>query len=106
MAVKRFQNGREQFNFSTFNVVANYYKPGPATEPGKVSYRIANPSFRNETDDYGKWYIADNFMVDNKEVSENNWNGGVQTKISFDKIKLNEPWPSMSIKQQSAEECI
>lgn len=99
-----FQHGREQFNFSTFNIVANYYKPGPATEPGKVSYRIANPSFRNETDDFGKWYIADNFMEGNKEVSADNWNRGVQTKISIDKIKLNSPWSSMPINQQSAEE--
>ncbi len=99
-----FQKGREQFNFSTFNIVANYYKPGPATEPGKVSCRIANPSFRNETDDFGKWYIADNFMEGNKEVSADNWNGGVQTKISFDKIKLDNAWSSMPINQQSAEE--
>ncbi|MCP9235271.1 polysaccharide lyase family 1 protein [Lewinella sp. JB7] len=48
--------GNDQFNFSTFNVVGNYYKPGPATLSGKLSYRIANLSARGE-DDHGTWYI-------------------------------------------------
>ncbi|GAF05466.1 pectate lyase family protein [Saccharicrinis fermentans] len=99
-----FQKDSEDFNFSKINMVANYYKPGPATEPGKVSFRIANPSFRNETDDFGKWYIADNVVVGNEEVSKDNWNGGVQTKIALDKIKLERAWPSMPIRQQTAEE--
>ena len=100
---EKFQRGNNKFNFSNFNIVANYYKPGPGTQPGKVMYRIANPSFRDE-DDYGKWYIAENRVEGNLDVSSNNWNGGVQTKLSFEKIKLNEPWPSMSINQQKAEQ--
>ena len=99
-----FQNGKPQFNFSTFNIVANYYKPGPATEPGEVSYRIANPGFRNKTDDFGKWYIAKNFMEGNSKVSKDNWDGGVQTDISFDKIKLERPWEAMPINEHSAKE--
>ena len=66
-------------------------------------YRIANPSFRSE-EDYGKWYIAENTVEGNEKVSADNWNGGVQTKLSFEKIKLEEPWPSMPINQQTAEE--
>ena len=100
---EKSQQGNDKFNFSNFNIVANYYKPGPATRPGEVSYRIANPSFRSETD-HGKWYIADNAVVGNKEVTADNWNGGVQTEISFDKIKLEQAWPSMPINQQTAEE--
>jgi pectate lyase len=97
-------HGLEKFNFSSFNIVANYYKPGPATRPGEVSHRIANPGFRNETDDFGKWYIADNVVAGNAKVSADNWDGGVQTKIAFDKIKMNKPWPAMPIQQQTAEE--
>jgi pectate lyase len=97
------QVGNDKFDFAEFNIVGNYYKPGPATRPGEVMYRIANPSFRSE-DDYGKWYIAKNTVEGNKEVSNDNWNGGVQTKLSFEKIKLEEPWPSMPINQQTAEE--
>ena len=101
---EKYQKGNDKFNFSNFNIVANYYKPGPATLPGEVSYRIANPSFRNETDDFGKWYIADNIVEGNADVSNDNWNRGVQTKISFEKIKLDKPWPSMPINQQTALE--
>ncbi|MFC0877126.1 polysaccharide lyase family 1 protein [Saccharicrinis sp. FJH2] len=102
---EKFQSGNDKFNFTNLNIVANYYKPGPATKPGEVMYRIANPSFRGDgNDDYGKWYIAENTVEGNKEVSTDNWNGGVQTELSFEKIKLEEPWPSMPINQQKAEE--
>jgi len=97
------QVGNDKFDFAEFNIVANYYKPGPATRPSEVMYRIANPSFRSK-DDYGKWYIAKNIVEGNKEVSNDNWNGGVQTKLSLEKIKLEEPWSSMPINQQTAEE--
>ncbi|MEJ2545925.1 MAG: hypothetical protein P8Y99_17830 [Calditrichaceae bacterium] len=100
---EKYQKGNDKFNFSNFNIVANYYKTGPATKPGEVSYRIANPSFRSDTD-YGKWYITDNVVEGNDDVSMNNWNGGVQTKISLEKIKLDKPWPSMPINQQTALE--
>ncbi|WP_167607064.1 substrate-binding domain-containing protein [Maribellus sediminis] len=94
----------EKFNFSSFNLVANYYKPGPATRPGEIAYRIANPGFRNEADDFGLWYISDNIVEGNAKVSADNWDGGVQTRIAFDKIKLDKPWPAMPIHQQTAEE--
>lgn len=97
------QKGNPNFNFSTFNIVANYYKPGPATEPDNISHRIANPSGRGK-DDHGKWFIVDNYMEGNKLVSKDNWNGGVQTKIPFYKIKLDQPWESMPIIQQPATE--
>ena len=100
---EKFQKGNDKFNFSSLNIVANYYKPGPGTKPGEVMYRIANPSFRSE-EDYGKWYIAENTIEGNKIVSTDNWNGGVQTNISSEKIKLEEPWLSMAINQQNAEE--
>ena len=97
------QKGNTKFNFTNINMVANYYKPGPATRPGEVSYRIASPSFRSD-EDHGMWYIAENIMEGNKDVSKDNWNGGVQTKMATDKIKMEEPWPSMPINQQTAKE--
>ena len=100
---EKFQRGKDKFNFSNFNIVANYYKPGPATKPGEVMYRIANPSFRSE-EDHGKWYIAENTVEGNEEVTTDNWNGGVQTELSFENIRLYKPWPSMPINQQTAEE--
>ncbi|MBN2275768.1 MAG: pectate lyase [Bacteroidales bacterium] len=101
---EKVQKGSDKYNFSNFNIIANYYKPGPATKPGKVMHRIANPSFRNETDDFGKWYISENVVEGNEEISADNWNGGVQTEISFEKIRLEKPWPSMPVNQQTAEE--
>lgn len=87
------------------NMVANYYKPGPATQPGKVSYRIASPSYRKSIDNYGKWYIADNVVEGYPRVSADNWNGGVQVSGGEDHIKvlkLNKPWLAMPIRQQTA----
>lgn len=98
---EKYQSGNDKFNFAEFNIVSNYYKPGPATQPGDVMKRIANPSTRGD-DDFGQWYIAENVVEGNKEVSENNWNGGVQTKIPVEKLKLEKPWPAMPIEQQSA----
>jgi pectate lyase len=101
---EKYQVGDDRFNFSNFNIVANYYKPGPATRQGDVSYRIASPSFREQPDDFGKWFIADNVIAGNKSVSNDNWNGGVQTELAAEKIKLYKAWPSMPINQQTAEE--
>ncbi len=97
----------DKFNFSEFNIVGNYYKPGPATESGKVSYRIANPSYRRVKTDYGKWYVADNFMTGSPEITAKNWEGGVQPQggiADTSYLKLKEAWPSMPIHQQTAEE--
>ena len=96
-----------QVNPTTVNMVANYYKPGPATNQGEVSYRIVNPTSRKEAEDYGKWYVADNVMEGNSAVTANNWNGGVQPSggaTFLAGLKLDKPWPALSIKQQTAEE--
>ena len=99
------QAGDDRFAFSTINMVANYYKPGPATEPGEVSYRIVSPWSRNGAADYGRWYIADNVMEGNDAVTADNWNGGVQPqggKEFIAALRLDKPWPAMPINQQTA----
>lgn len=101
------QKDDARFNFSNFNMVANYYKPGPATRAGEVSYRIANPSYRNSKTDYGKWYVSKNVVAGNKFISSNNWTGGVQPQggsADIAVLRLDKPWPAMSINQQTAEE--
>ncbi|MEW6237265.1 MAG: pectate lyase [Candidatus Omnitrophota bacterium] len=98
------QSGNPQFNFTRINMAANYYKPGPATKTGEVSHRIAEPTARNGAADAGQWYIADNVIEGNAAVSANNWDGGVQPADSVRIFKMNEPWPSMPISQQTAEE--
>lgn len=112
------QLGNSKFNFSNINMVANYYKPGPATQPGPKSRQIAAPWSRNGDSDYGKWYIADNFMAGSPEVTRDNWKGvvpaltaiaGVQehnpsNPAAIPGLKLAQPWPAMAINQQSAED--
>lgn len=101
------QQGNPKFSQCIVNMVGNYYKPGPATIAGEVSRRIANPSSRDEADDFGRWFIAGNFMHGSPAVSQENWKGGVQPQhgnAHVSVLKLDEPWPAMPIHEQSAEE--
>jgi len=85
---------------STINMIANYYKPGPATE-SKVRSRITAPSSRDEDADAGKWWVSDNFVEGNPKVTANNLLGVTKTSSAY---RLDEPWPAMAIAQQTAEE--
>ncbi len=101
------QQGNPTFNFTTINMVGNYYKPGPATGSGAVGHRIINPSSRDGANDFGKWYVAENYMHGNAEVSADNWAGGVQPQggdLHIKVLKLDAPWKAMPIRQQTAEE--
>ena len=109
------QINNPKFNFTNINMVANYYKPGPATEPGEASYQLANPWSRNGDADYGKWYISGNVMEGSEEVTQDNWKGvvpsltaikGVQeakarNMDAIPGLRMDQPWSAMSIKQQS-----
>jgi pectate lyase len=80
-----------------YNVVNNYYKAGPATSKDRKN-RILNPS-----GPYGSFYVSGNLLCDNKEISQNNWNGGVQCDHP-DSAKAEKPFDAEAIKGQSAEE--
>lgn len=100
------QVNNPKYNTFTVNFVSNYYKPGPATQSGAVSYRLVNPRYRS-AEDYGLWYVADNVVVGNDKVSADNWNGGVQMKNweeMLPKIRLDKPWDAMKINEETAEE--
>jgi hypothetical protein len=65
---------------SQINLVANYFKPGPATTSRALRHRICKVSARPPWDEYagfGKWYVADNYVHGYPEISEDNWAGGV-----------------------------
>ena len=101
------EQGNEKFNFAVVNMVANYYKPGPATRPGEVTYRIINPSSSDSADGFGKWYVADNVVHGNTAVTADNWDGGVQPQggsSHIPKLKLDQPFNAIPINQQTAEE--
>jgi hypothetical protein len=101
---------------SMVNIVANYYKPGPAVNEGASRYRICRPQhldMYSEAKRHGKWYVADNFVVDNPKVTSDNWAGGVQfddveaeaeIKALIMRVRATAPAPAPPITQQSAEQ--
>ncbi|MFO7658189.1 MAG: pectate lyase [Bacteroidales bacterium] len=98
------------FNTFSVNMVANYYKPGPGTQPDRKT-RICSPWSRNGADDYGNWYLADNYLFGSPEVTADNWKGvfpqSTDIPVDLDAIpglKLEHATECMPIKQQTAEE--
>jgi pectate lyase len=100
---------------SLVNIVANYYRAGPATEKGELQYRIAKPEiFRNfhERPEPGQWYVADNTVHGHPEVTADNWSGGVQFEHDEDaqvqqlitQGRQAKPAVVKTIVQHSAEE--
>lgn len=70
----------------SYNIVNNYFKPGPATHK-KAKNRILNltqmfydPNVNTDTLGAGWFYITGNWVEGDQQVSTNNWNGGVQGK--------------------------
>jgi pectate lyase len=103
---------------SRINVVANYFKPGPITK-GELRHRIAKADRRRGPGPdagVGKWFVADNYVVDNPQVSADNWAGGVQyahdVTIKGELVRspteaearATAPFPAPPITQQTAEE--
>jgi pectate lyase len=72
------------------NMIANYYKPGPASENRS---KIASPNG-------GDWHVSGNVVVGSNNVTQDNWKGLNSSSYK----KMDEPWPAMPIKQESAEE--
>jgi hypothetical protein len=67
---------------SVFNIINNYYKPGPVTDDNAVRYRILEPAQSwNKTERISRWgkaYVSGNIVEGNEAVTKDNWNGGVQ----------------------------
>ncbi len=105
---EKYQSGQEEkYNLTVINMVANYYKPGPATNKGALRYRIANPSVGAEpADNYGLWYVGGNMVEGFDDATRDNWTFGVQLNDEAvkAKLRLEEPWDAMPIRQQSASD--
>ncbi|MFM2295839.1 MAG: hypothetical protein RLZZ350_2252, partial [Verrucomicrobiota bacterium] len=108
---------------SRVNCINNYYKPGPVTE-NSVTNRIGLPQSSTFKPDmtvrYGKWFAAGNIVEGNDDVTQDNWNGGIQfkaggteenpdyeagdvTKKLIERVRVNEPFPMAAIQTQSAK---
>jgi pectin methylesterase-like acyl-CoA thioesterase len=80
-----------------YNIVANYLKPGPATQQNR-KWQIFEPY-----EPFGQFFIAENHLEGHKAISLDNWDGGIRTHLT-EQIKLNTPVSFVSIMQRSAEE--
>ncbi|MDR3651799.1 MAG: polysaccharide lyase [Paludibacter sp.] len=99
---------------SLFNIMDNYFKPGPITPLDKpISYRILKPESgrdRSKPITFGKAYVAGNIIDGNEKVTKNNWDGGVQISegLNFadfvNKIKVDKPFVMPYVTLMSAKE--
>ena len=103
-------DGGDQRSF--FNIINNYLKPGPGTPSSAVAYRILKPeSERSKVvfDNFGKAYVAGNFVEGYPEVSSDNWAGGVQPDSKapvaevLPKIRVHEPFSHAPISIDSPQ---
>ncbi|MBN2165158.1 MAG: pectate lyase [Marinilabiliaceae bacterium] len=76
-----------------FNIINNYYKPGPATPKNEaIGHRILKPeSGRSKLNKrvYGRAYVTGNIVEGNEVVTNDNWKGGIQLEDVPDK---NNPY--------------
>jgi hypothetical protein len=111
------------------NIINNYYKPGPATHDDPVRYRVVLPAGKRLPQgapaadaDYGRWYVAGNYVAGNEKVTADNWAGGVQVRTGgsaeeaqvqtaeqalgarIDKVRAGGPLPMAPVTLQPAEE--
>ena len=76
------------------NIIANYYKAGPASE---CPDRIVEP-----WDSTGQWYVAENFVFGFPAITADNWAGGVQGKFrNFGRV--DQPFAAAPVATHSAE---
>ncbi len=91
-----------------FNIINNYFQPGPATPKNNVGHRILKPeSGRSKLKEkvYGRAYVNGNIMEGYPDITKDNWNGGVQVEempntgeyTSEIKWKTPLPMPAMTI---------
>jgi hypothetical protein len=89
-----------------FNIINNYFQPGPATPKNNVGHRILKPeSGRSKLKRhyYGRAYVNGNVMEGYPAITKDNWNGGVQVEEEAnageytDEIKWSKPLPMPEI---------
>lgn len=97
---------------SYFNIINNYFKPGPGTPSSAIAYRILKPeSERSKVifDNFGKAYVAGNMVEGYPRVSADNWDGGVQPDSKapveevLPKIRVNEPFSHAPLTMDSPQ---
>ncbi len=87
-----------------YNMVNNYYRPGPETNPN-VKDRIINP-YKTKTLPYGQFYVQGNVVDGSPAVTKNNYLGIQMENDATEQDKLStvatEPFMVLPIPDQSA----
>ncbi len=99
---------------SMFNIINNYYKPGPITPKDQpIRYRVLKPeSGYMKPKTFGRAYVSGNYIDGAPEVTADNWNGGIQledlsleqSKDYLEYIKQDKPFAMPQFKIMKAEE--
>ncbi|MDD5184406.1 MAG: polysaccharide lyase [Paludibacter sp.] len=99
---------------SFFNIINNYFKPGPITPVGEpISYRILKPEAgrdKSKPVSFGKAYVSGNIVEGNERVTKNNWDGGVQLSEEYkladfvQQIKVEKPFDMPNVNIMSTED--
>jgi hypothetical protein len=99
-------------HMSLYNIINNYFKPGPGTPNAEIAYRLLKPeSERSKTvvDNFGKAYVSGNIVESNERVTKDNWDGGVQPDSRapraevLAKIRTNAPFAHAPLPIQPAD---
>lgn len=98
---------------SLYNIINNYFKPGPGTPDTEIAFRILKPeSERSKTvvDHFGKAYVNGNVIEGHPKVTKDNWDGGVQPDVrskplpaALTEIRVDEPCKHAALPMDSAE---
>lgn len=97
-----------------YNMVNNYYKPGPST-PSSKAKRIIQVTKDNVTGapnpsaygvGYGTFYISGNYVFGDAGITANNWAGGVDydSGLSETMVRKNVPFAATDIPVHTAEQ--
>ncbi|MEG1586309.1 MAG: polysaccharide lyase [Bacteroidales bacterium] len=99
---------------ASFNLINNYYKPGPATPTDSpVGHRFLKPEAGRSKlayREYGRVYANGNIMEGYPEITKDNWAGGIQIETQpntdgyTEKMKWDRPLPMPKFPIIDAEE--
>ena len=97
-----------------FNMINNYYKPGPATPTdAPIGHRILKPESgrsKHPYKQYARVYANGNYVEGYPEVTADNWNGGIQienqpnTDGYTEQMRSNNPFAMPYLRIMSAEQ--
>lgn len=90
-----------------YNIVANYFKFGPATNSG-IRFRITNVDIdagTSITPRWGSYFIRDNFVFGSASVTQDNWTGvSYASGVNQAAARTNIPFETTPVPTHTAED--